>query len=425
MKKLPFFGKEKDILYEKLPNGLEIFMVPCKTVKTWRIELVAKLGADIDSFIPLNENDYIEIPHGSAHFLEHKLFDTEDGDASVIFEDLGLDTNAATSYYATTYFLEGKNKLKDYLDKFLSIFFTGYFDPEKVESEKGIIGEEIDMYKDEPEWTLYEEARHSLFHNALKYDIAGTKESISKINSELLKKIYDVFYQPSNVFLVISGRINPQEVINVIKNNTVINKRISNALVKYQMADEPTSVNKEYSISYDNIVVPKLCYYFKYCVDDFSFLEPEIFKIYLNIIFYVLFGDGSSFSEKIYENKISNFFYVDSIFYNNIYCIGITGESHFADIMKDEIDHELENINISEEDFEREIKVRKSIIIRELDDIRDISNSIIRSIIVRGKYIDEKELLDQLNYEDFLKVLKKINFDNKCFNLLMPKEKKN
>lgn len=424
MIKLTYFGEEQIVYYEKLDNGLEIFIAPNKMVNSYRVDLVAKLGASVTEFIPVKEKEYIKMPLGTAHFLEHKLFDTKDGDATFLFDDAGVVTNASTNYYYTNYFIEGKKQFKKNLNLFLDVFYTPYFEKDRIENEKGIIGEEIDMYIDDPDWVLYRIEKESVFNKALKDEVAGTRETISEINADILEKVYNTFYQPSNTFLVISGKVNPKEALDIIKSNESIKKRMSNYPVIFKKIHEDLPVNREYGEGTGLVVIPKLSYYFKYDVDEFKFISPEKFKAYLNILFYILFGDGSDFSEKIHEEKIANYFYIDTMYYDNIYIIGICGESEYADIFKDEIDKTLENLQINKDDFEREIKVRNSIIIRELDNISDVSYSIIRSIINRGKYIDDKEILDSLKYEEFLDVIKKLSFDNKAFNLLLPKEKK-
>ena len=424
MIKLTYFGEEQIVYYEKLDNGLEIFIAPNKMVNSYRVDLVAKLGASVTEFIPVKEKEYIKMPLGTAHFLEHKLFDTKDGDATFLFDDAGVVTNASTNYYYTNYFIEGKKQFKKNLNLFLDVFYTPYFEKDRIENEKGIIGEEIDMYIDDPDWVLYRIEKESVFNKALKDEVAGTRETISEINADILEKVYNTFYQPSNTFLVISGKVNPKEALDIIKSNESIKKRMSNYPVIFKKIHEDLPVNREYGEGTGLVVIPKLSYYFKYDVNEFKFLSPEKFKAYLNILFYILFGDGSDFSEKIHEEKIANYFYIDTMYYENIYIIGICGESEYADIFKDEIDKTLENLQINKDDFEREIKVRNSIIIRELDNISDVSYSIIRSIINRGKYIDDKEILDSLKYEEFLDVINKLSFDNKAFNLLLPKEKK-
>ena len=424
MIKLTYFGEEQIVYYEKLDNGLEVFIAPNKMVNSYRVDLVAKLGASVTEFIPVKEKEYIKMPLGTAHFLEHKLFDTKDGDATFLFDDAGVVTNASTNYYYTNYFIEGKKQFKKNLNLFLDVFYTPYFEKDRIENEKGIIGEEIDMYIDDPDWVLYRIEKESVFNKALKDEVAGTRETISEINADILEKVYNTFYQPSNTFLVISGKVNPKEALDIIKSNESIKKRMSNYPVIFKKIHEDLPVNREYGEGTGLVVIPKLSYYFKYDVNEFKFLSPEKFKAYLNILFYILFGDGSDFSEKIHEEKIANYFYIDTMYYENIYIIGICGESEYADIFKDEIDKTLENLQINKDDFEREIKVRNSIIIRELDNISDVSYSIIRSIINRGKYIDDKEILDSLKYEEFLAVIKKLSFDNKAFNLLLPKEKK-
>ena len=145
MIKLTYFGEEQIVYYEKLDNGLEVFIAPNKMVNSYRVDLVAKLGASVTEFIPVKEKEYIKMPLGTAHFLEHKLFDTKDGDATFLFDDAGVVTNASTNYYYTNYFIEGKKQFKKNLNLFLDVFYTPYFEKDRIENEKGIIGEEIDI----------------------------------------------------------------------------------------------------------------------------------------------------------------------------------------------------------------------------------------------------------------------------------------
>ena len=217
MKELNYFGKEQKIYYEKLNNGLEIYVVPNSNQDNYHIELVCKYGSSIKEFIPIGEKNYIKLPLGVAHFLEHKTFDMEESDAFEFYGKTGTYVNAGTNYFYTKYYIDGKKSLKKNLEYLLDMVYTPHFKEERVESEKGIIAEEIKMYDDEVDWILDFESKNNLFFTTVNEKIAGTVESIQEIDSNILQKTYDTFYQPSNMFVVATGNIKANEIIDIIK----------------------------------------------------------------------------------------------------------------------------------------------------------------------------------------------------------------
>ena len=203
MIKYNYFGKEQEICYEKLNNGLDIYIIPNNNLSNYHIEVVTKYGSSINEFIPINESSYIKLPLGVAHFLEHKLFDIENGDPFSFYSKTGTYLNAGTNYFYTTV-----------IDK-----------------------------------------------------IAGTTESIKEITPDILMKTYETFYQPSNMFIVATGNVVPSEIIKVIKDNQSINKRITNKKIEYKILKEKDIVPSEYKLIEENIVVPKLSYTYKFNLD--------------------------------------------------------------------------------------------------------------------------------------------------------------
>ena len=419
---LSYFGKEQKVYYEKLTNGLEVYIVPNKNLDNYHIEIVTKYGSSIKEFIPIGEKDYLKLPLGVAHFLEHKMFDMDGSDVFEFYSKTGTYVNAGTNYFYTKYYIDGKKDLKKNFDYLLNMIYTPCFNSIRVESEKGIIEEEIKMYDDEAEWILDYESKKNLFFTRVNEKIAGTVESIKKINPTILTKTYDTFYQPSNMFIVATGNIKVDMIMDIIKNNSSLNKRKTNIKIDYKKEKEDIIVPKEYSLLEENIVVPKLSYSYKFDLDTLG-NNRLITRLYLSLLFTHLFGETSKFNEKVLENNIAINFYMDHLSFDNIYTLSIEAESEFADMFKDEVDNTLNSISIIEEDFNRIKKIWLSVVIRSLDNKENLAYSIVDDIIKDGKVYDQLELINKLKYQELLTIIDKLNLDNKSFVLMVPKEK--
>lgn len=417
-----YFGKEQKVFYEKLDNGLDIYVVPSKNKGNYYIELAVKYGSSIKEFKPLDNDKYFKLPLGVAHFLEHKVFDVEGVDPFAFYSKTGTYVNAGTNYFCTKYYIDGKKNLKNNLDYLINMVTTPYFKEDKVISEQGIIAEEIKMYDDEADWILDHEVKNCLFATTLNDKIAGTVDSIKEITSDILSKTYDVFYQPSNMFLIASGNVKPEEIIDVVKNNVSINKRITNKPIIYKKYKEPREVINEYKYLEANIVVPKLSYSYKFDINDYPF-DSILTRLYLNLLFTYLFGETSAFNEKVISHKMAIDFYIDHLTFDNIYVLNIEAESEFADIFKDEVDNTISDINITREDFDRIKKVWTSVIIRSLDHKENLAYSLSEDILKDNKVYDQNELINSLNYDDLIKLIRMIDWNNNSFVLMVPKEK--
>lgn len=422
MKILNYFGDEGKVYYERLSSGLDVYVIPNNLRKNYHVELVVKYGSSIKEFIPISEKEYLKLPLGVAHFLEHKMFDTEDGDAFTFYSSTGTYINAGTNYFSTRYYMDGTTSFKKNLNYLINLIFNPYLKEENVNSEKGIIEEEIKMYDDEIDWVLDYEGKKNLFYTTVCEKIAGTKESIKKINADILNKTYNTFYQASNMFLVASGNVNFKEIIDIANNNEVLKKAITNKKIVYKKENEPINVKNEYSLLQANIVVPKLSYSYKFDLNSLGD-DLSLTKLYLNLLFTHLFGEASTFGENVLQKKIAIDFFVDHLSFDNIYALTIEAESEYADLFKEEVDKTINNITISEEDFIRIKKIWLSIIIRSLDSKEALAHSIVEDIIKEGKIIDQEKLINEVNYDDLLKIIGKLNLNNKSFVLMIPKEK--
>ena len=202
-----------------LDNGLRVELLPMAGYhKTYAI-MSADVGS-IDNDFYLADGQHVHLPAGVAHYLEHKLFEKKDHDAFDLFGKLGADSNAFTDFTRTSYLFSTAGKLHQCLDILLDFVQEPYFTPELVDKERGIIASEIQMYQDQPAERLYMGMMANLYpHDPMRNDIAGTVNSIQKITADDLYQLYDNFYHPANMSLLVVGKLDPQETMAWIVDN--------------------------------------------------------------------------------------------------------------------------------------------------------------------------------------------------------------
>ena len=219
MHKFNLNNLDQNVYSFTLENGLKVYLVPFSNKKNFYAVLGARYGSLNIDFSSDGEN--IHSPYGTAHFLEHKMFEQENGiDPFKIFSKTGVSTNASTTFNNTRYYIWGVNDLETNLNFLLDFVFSPYFTDDNVEKEKGIIKEEILMYEDDIAWALDDTLRQNMFYELpVKEKIAGTVASINDITKEDLYAAYNTFYHPSNMFLVIGGNLEVKKIENLIKNH--------------------------------------------------------------------------------------------------------------------------------------------------------------------------------------------------------------
>src|SRR5699024_8919987 len=214
--------KEKEYI-EKLDNGMTVIIIHKHNLDKKYIIWGTHFGSIDNRFIMPKTGEEVFIPDGVAHFLEHKMFEQPDGTNSLdTLMALGLDANAYTTNDHTAYLFECTDNFYEGLDELMDYVQHPYFTDENVEKEKGIIGQEINMYDDDPGWQLYMNIMDCLYKdNPIKLDIAGSIESISKITPDVLYKCYNTFYHPSNMVMVLCGDFEPEKLLQEVKNRLI------------------------------------------------------------------------------------------------------------------------------------------------------------------------------------------------------------
>ena len=418
MEKINYKNLDLDLFYEKLDNGLEIFVLPKNNVNNIYVTFTTKYGSNIIEFEKNNQK--IKVPLGIAHFLEHKMFEQEDGlDIFNFYSERGADCNANTNYTKTTYLFSGPSFLEENLNLLLDYVQSPYFTDENVEKEKGIIIQEIKMYQDMPSTVMYDKILENTFKNhPMKYPIIGTINSVNSITKEDLYTCYNAFYHPSNMFVVVTGNIEAEEVINIIKENQMNKQFKERKKIKIKKYEEPKETAKQSDEIKLNVSIPK-------CVIAYKIkLEKNIKNLfYLLTLFDCKFSSTSDFVNNLIDEEIIN----DSLgidFDNSTdYLIMfIIGETTKPNILLEKIKAEMTNLEIDEKDFLRKKKTLLSSIIYMTENIFSLNHNIINDVVKYGKFNDDKyNGIKNLNYKDFNKLIKNIDFNNYTTLIINPK----
>ena len=415
MKELSYFGKEQKVYYEKLNNGLEVYIVPNTNQDNYHIEIVTKYGSSIKAFIPIGEKDYIKLPLGVAHFLEHKMFEQEDGvDPFTFFNEHGADANANTSNFKTTYLFSGSKYLNENLNFLLDYVYSPYFTDQNVEKEKGIIEQEMKMYEDDPYSSLMENMVYNTFINhPIKIKVIGDHDSIYSITKEDLYTCYNTFYHPSNMFVVASGNVKPKEIISIIKKNMSKKKFDKKEEIILKKYNEPDKVAKKTDTIKMDVNIPKVGIGYKLNIKN---IKMDKIKIYNYIgLFFDLKADGTSLLNEELKNDgiINEGLYVTYTNVDNFVCPYILAETKNTKKLLDRIKESITDIKVSKKDFERKVKAMKASLITTTDNIYSMNNKAMNNIVRYGDIItDGYGITESLNYEEFKKVIKSLDFSN-------------
>ncbi|MGO3732948.1 MAG: EF-P 5-aminopentanol modification-associated protein YfmH [Vagococcus sp.] len=220
MKKQYYPSINETIYTEIMDNGLEVTLLPREDFhKTFGL-FTTNYGSIDNEFIPIGQSEFIKVPDGIAHFLEHKLFENEEEDVFQTFGRQGAASNAFTSFTRTSYLFSSTDQIEENMVTLMDFVQSPYFTEESVNKEKGIIGQEIQMYLDDPNWRLFFGILNNLYpKHPLHIDIAGTEESISHITAEDLYTCYNTFYHPSNMNLFVVGNMDPDAMMTLIRAN--------------------------------------------------------------------------------------------------------------------------------------------------------------------------------------------------------------
>jgi predicted Zn-dependent peptidase len=319
-------------------SGLTLLLCPMEGFSGAYALFGTKYGSVDAKFKTQADADYITIPEGVAHFLEHKLFESEDGDAFTLYAKTGASANAYTSFDRTAYLFSCTENFAESIDILLSFVTNPYFTAETVQKEQGIIGQEIKMYEDSADWRVFFNLLGALYHyNHVKYDIAGTVESIAKIDADLLYRCYNTFYNLHNMVLSIAGNF---EIDTVLEAADRILKPAPAMTIDRWSYDEPASIVKQRVEQTLPVALPLFHIGFK--GQSGTEKENALGQILDELLMDIIAGEASPLYRRLYDAGLINQTFSCEAMAGRDYTLAMfTGESRDPDKVYSEILAEL------------------------------------------------------------------------------------
>ncbi|RFB18998.1 insulinase family protein [Bacillus sp. HNG] len=405
MEKITFDQLQEVLFHEKLDNGLNVYILPKKGFNKTYATFTTNYGSVDNQFIPLGKDDFVHVPDGIAHFLEHKLFEKEDGDVFQDFSKQGASANAFTSFTRTAYLFSSTSNVELNLKTLIDFVQSPYFTEKTVEKEKGIIGQEITMYDDNPDWRLYFGVIENMYKNhPVRIDIAGTIDSIAKITKDMLYECYETFYHPSNMVLFVVGPIEPEKIMDQIRSNQAQKDYKDQPEIKRHFEDEPIEVNEKKKVLKMNVQSSK-------CMVGVKALNPsrkgdQLLKqeLSLTIILDWLFGKSSKYYQELYdEGLIDDTFTFDYTEEQGFGFAVVGGDTPNPDELSSKIRQIMlssKNQGITSEELERVKKKKIGAFLRSLNSPDYIANQFTRYAFNEMNLFDVVPMMESLTVDD-------------------------
>ncbi|ANU19624.1 peptidase M16 [Planococcus plakortidis] len=406
MNKMEFNQLEETLYHEQLPNGLTVYILPKRGFSKTYATFTTKYGSIDNHFVPLGEKEAIQVPDGIAHFLEHKMFEKEEGDVFQEFSKNGASANAFTSFTRTAYLFSATGRIQENVTTLLDFVQSPYFTEQTVEKEKGIIAQEITMYDDQPDWRLYFGMIENLYKNhPVKIDIAGTVESIQHITAEHLYTCYHTFYHPSNMALFIVGNVEPDSMMQFVKDNQAAKTFDAPAPIERIFPDEPKEAAiKERTLE---MAVQKPKVFVGVKPERLDLYGPEMLKHELSaqLAYELLFGRTSDFYHEAYENgwideSYSFDYSLESGFGYALIGSDTNHPEKFAQEIKKTIRQAVEKWPFGQEDLDRVRRKKIGFFMRALNSPEYIANQFTQYAFNGMNLFDVVPVLEEIEVAD-------------------------
>jgi len=417
-----------EVLYTKvMNNGLTVFINKKEGFNKIFCSFVTNFGAYDVKFIPIDDDKYIEVPYGVAHFLEHKMFEMPNGiDASNLFATLGADANAYTDYNETAYVASCTENFEQVIELLLDFVQTPYFTDENVEKEKGIIIEELNMYQDNPSDRLYNLLMRNMYkYNSRKEDVVGSIDSINSISKEILYKCYNTFYHPKNMFLCISGDVDVDKTFELIENNQSKKEFMPFKPLKCKYHIENNKVFKKSGSTTMDIVIPRVSLAIKYPVFEFEKEEMLKLECISKIILEYKFGFSSENYQYMLDEDLvtglSYTFLTDKCSSFMKFTANSYNPKPFINYLKQEL-FKMKDFTIDEQSFENIKRGLLGSFIKAFDNVEFVSSDYIDYLFKNSNLFNIIEIINSIKIEDLQEFCKYINEDSISYYIIKPKE---
>ena len=361
----------------------------------------------------------ITVPDGTAHYLEHKLFESEEGDAFKQYAKTGASANAYTGFNSTCYLFSCTEKFDESLEILFDLIQSPYFTEETVAKEQGIIAQEIKMYDDSPEWRVTMNLLRAMYvFHPINKDIAGTVESIAEITPEILYECYNSFYNLNNMVLSVAGDVTPEQVLAVADRKLRYNESVETESV---FPDEPYESGLPYVEQILPVAVPMFALGFKERAGKEYLCTKDV--LCTSIILEAFAGEGSALYRELLDKRLINSSFGTE--YNEgigFGYIAFQGETKYpeevAQAIKEAV-RKLHETGISTGDFENAKRCVYGGMARGFDRTSSIATDMINSVFTGREFFEAAELISEITIDDVNARLASIlDPDNCCLSVI-------
>ncbi len=425
MKEIELKGIKETIYYEKVLDQMPVYIWKNEKVKGVFCALGVNFGSIHQEFKLEGETKYHKVPSGIAHFLEHLNFYEPDGTtATDFYTQFGSEVNAFTTFNYTCYHVYTVTEMKANLDHLLDFVLTPCFNKKMINKEKNIIIEELSMDEDFPDTKLYFTHYADLFHK-YKYSemITGTKEDVKNTTLEDIMLVYDSFYHPENMFLMVTGNVNPYEVVKVVEDNLKNKELPAYKNPKVKKLREPAAIVNEETELFGNVESTKVKISLKTPMSSFKNMDKVELRLILSLILNSNFGSTSDLKEYLMENELINYLGFSRTVIGDYVIITISAETKYPKEAIKAIKEQIKKLEMTEENLKRKINSSIATLVLNYDDIMSVNNAMQEEFLAYGDIIDNvKTHLENITLEDCLQVMKKIDRKNMAITILNPKK---
>ena len=296
---------DEKVFEHELDNGLKLFIIPKPGFQKTFVTYTTQFGSLDNHFKPLGSDEFVKVPDGVAHFLEHKLFEKEEEDLFTAFAEENAQANAFTSFDRTSYLFSATNHLESNIKRLLTMVETPYFTEETVNKEKGIIAEEIKMYQEQPGYKLMFNTLRAMYSkHPIRVDIAGSVDSIYDITKDDLYLCYETFYHPSNMVLFVVGDVDPQSIVDLVDNHEKQRNKTNQPQIERAQIKEPEEVNTHTVTEKMKLQSPRLMLGFKNQPLNESSEKYVQRDLEMTFFYELIFGEETDFYQDLLNKDL-------------------------------------------------------------------------------------------------------------------------
>ncbi|CAM4486680.1 EF-P 5-aminopentanol modification-associated protein YfmH [Paenibacillus xylanexedens] len=424
MESIRYEHLQETLYYEVMDNGLHVYILPKPGFQKTYATFATKYGS-VDNHFQVEGQEEVKVPDGIAHFLEHKMFEEPTGDIFATFASHGASANAFTSFDQTVYLFSATEYVNENIQTLVDFVQNPYFTDQNVEKEKGIIGQEIDMYADNPDWRVYFGLIEAMYQkHPVHIDIAGTVESIRTITKEMLYECYNTFYHPSNMLLFVVGGVDPQEVIDMVRSNQEQKDYKPQGSIQRFFEPEPEQVGEARREAKLAVSLPKCLFGFK--ETDVGLTGEQLLRrdMTTQLMMDLLFGSSTRLFQKLYdEDLISDSFGHEYNSSPQYAFSAIGGDTKDPDQLLARIREEVDAIvekGFESTDFERARKKKIGGYLRMLNSPENIAHEFTRQQFRGGDFFNMLPLYESITLEDVnLRLREHIRWDHLAVSLVV------